>query len=398
MKNNIAKILFCIFVIALFLRLLAVFGQKEADRTPRSDASGYNEMAVNLASGNGFSQSVNGSMSPVAYRTPVYPMFLAGIYYIFGRHYITVKIIQAILGALFCIIVFLISNIIYDDAVIGLIASLCTALYKPFISFRFYGGPASMHSEYFFMFMVGLAILALLYFIKKGNIKTGMLAGFLMGLAMLTRAEFAIFPVLLVIYLLYASHLSIKELLKKYFIVYLFIILTMSPWVMRNYIIYKEFIPLNTLGGGSFWLGNNSLANGGESDPTLFLADSNNKKSKEYFKMGIKYLKDNPRRIPKLFIRKILVHWAPFADGFKLFNPFYTIILLFGSIGILFFRKKNILENIILLILWSTTLSAVITYGEPRYRYPYEPYLIIFFALALNEVVRRLKRKFVYKN
>lgn len=394
MKDNIAKILFGIFIIALFLRLLAVFSQKEIDRVPRCDASGYDEMAINLASDNGLSQSINGSITPIAYRTPVYPMFLAGIYYIFGHHYITVKIIQAILGALFCIIVFLISNIIYNDVVIGLIASLCTALYRPFISgFLFYGGPASMYSESFFMFMVGLAILALLYFIKKGDIKTGMLAGLFMGLTVLTRNEFVLFPILLIVYLLYVLNLSIKALLRKYFIVYLFIVLTMSPWVVRNYIIYKEFIPLSTTGGIIFWTGNNSLANGGQSSAAWTWEDGDNKKSKEYFKRGIEYLKNNPKRIPKLFIRKILVHWAPFANGFEFFNSFYAVILLFGSVGILFFRKKVVLENILLLILLSTTLAAVITFGEPRYRCPYEPYLIIFSALTFSEMIRNIKQK-----
>ena len=395
-KNNIAKILFGIFIVALFLRLLAVFSQKEIDRVPRSDASGYDEMAVNLVSGNGFSQSVNGSMTPVGYRTPIYPMFMAGIYYIFGHHYITVKIIQAILGALFCIIAFFIANIIYDDAAIGLIASLFAALYKPFISgFCYYGGPALFYSENLLMFIVGLAILALLYFIKKGNIKIGMLAGFLMGLAILTRPEFAIFPVLLAIYLLYASHLSIKEMLRKYFIVYLFIILTMSPWVVRNYIVYKEFIPLSTGGGYTFLRGNNALANGGLSTGTWSWENADVQNNKEYYKMGIEYLKDNPKRIPSLFIRKILVHWAPFEDGFKWFNSFYAFILFFGSIGILFFRKKIILENILLLIFLSTTLAAVITYGDPRYRYPYELYLIIFSALTFSKMIRNIRQKFV---
>jgi 4-amino-4-deoxy-L-arabinose transferase-like glycosyltransferase len=123
MKNNkLKQILFVIFMMALFLRLLAVFSQKEIDKLPTSDAAGYDEMAVNLASGNGLSQFINGSIVPIAYRTPVYPMFLAGIYSIFGHNYIAVKIIQAVIGALLCIVIFLISNIIYDDATIGLIA------------------------------------------------------------------------------------------------------------------------------------------------------------------------------------------------------------------------------------------------------------------------------------
>lgn len=391
--------LFSIFIIALFLRLSAVFSQREIDKIPQSDAAGYDEMAANLASGKGLTQLIDGSLTPVIYRSPGFPMFLAGIYYIFGHHYITAKIIQAVIGALFCIVIFLIANMIYDNAIIGLIASLFTALYKPFISgFYYYGGPASLRSEYFCTFMVGLAILALFYFIKKEDIKTGILAGIFMGLAVLTRTEFALFPIVLIIYLLYISKLSLKVLLKKYFVVYLFIILTISPWIVRNYIVFKEFIPLSTTGGITFWVGNNALANGGESNPAWSWKDGDSKKDREYFKKGIEYLKNNPKRVPKLFIRKILVHWAPFAEGFKLFNSFYAFILLFGSAGILFFRKKTILENILLLIFLSTTLSAIITYGEPRYRYPYEPYLIIFSALAFSEATGRLKLKFVYKN
>ncbi len=402
MKNSKAKILLGIFIVALFLRLSAVFSQEETNKIPRGDASGYDKMAVNLVSGNGFAELKNGVISPVAYRPPVYPLFLAGIYSIFGHSYIAVKIIQALIGALFCIVIFFIVNITYDSMMIGLIASAGTALYKPFVSgFSYYGGPALLLSEYFYMFMIGLAVLAVLYYIKNGDIKIGVLSGIFMGLTILTRPEFVLFPIILIIYLLYISNLSIKALLKKYFIMYLFILLTMSPWVVRNYIVYKEFIPLNTLGGRIFWLGNNSLANGGMTDVRLerALMDSEAMKNlsdkqinKVFFKMGIKELKNNLARIPGLFIRKILVHWAPFENGFKIFNPYYAFILFFGSIGILFFRKKVILENVLLVIFLSTTLTAMLTFGECRYRYPYEPYLIIFTALTFNDMIKNMLR------
>lgn len=401
MKKNIVKALFAIFFIALFLRLSAVYSQKEIYKMPVSDAKKYDEMAVNLVSGNGFSEFINGSMVPVVHRTPVYPLFLAGIYSIFGHSYVTVGIIQAIMGALLCILIFFITNVIYDNITMGLIAALCAAIYKPFISgYSYFGGPSLLLSEYLYMFMMGSAILATFYFIKDGDIKIGILSGIFMGLTILTRSEFALFPVLLAIYLLCASKLPIKMLLKKYFIIYLFIIITMSPWIARNSIVYKEFIPLNTLGGGIFWLGNNSLANGGMSDAGLAtaLADSetmknlsDKQKSNLFFKMGIKELKDNPGRIPRLFIRKILVHWAPFENGFKIFNLFYAFILFLGSIGAIFYRKKVILEGILLIIFLSTTLTAIITFGDTRYRYPYEPYLIIFTALTISEIIKKMK-------
>jgi len=397
MKNDkLKQALFIIFIVAIFLRLLVVFGQK--DIRPENDAKEYDEMGINIASGNGFSLFVNGSIRPVAYRAPVYPLFLASIYSIFGHSHVAAKIGQAVIGALLCLIIFYITYIIYGDIVMGLMASAFTALYKPFISgFFYYGGPAILLTECFYMFILGLTLLITIRFIKDGDMKIGVLAGIFMGLAILTRAEFVLFPILLGVYLFHITRFSIKEFFKKYFVIYLFIALTMSPWVIRNHLVYKEFIPLTTLSGEAFLIGNNSLARGGWAWPEDYTAinrdmyRSDNQKSKKYFKIAIKTLMDNPRRIPKLFIKKILVHWAPFEEGFKIFNPSYAFIFMFGSIGILFFRKRLILEYILLITLLSTTLTAMLTFGEPRVRYPYEPYLIIFTALTIREVIKKIK-------
>jgi len=144
------------------------------------------------------------------------------------------------------------------------------------------------------------------------------------------------------------------------------------------------------------------FANGGQSDtvPDLKMLGidpvkniSDNQKSKIFFKAGIKELKENPKRLPKLFIRKLLVHWAPFENGFRVFNLFYALLLLLASAGILFFRKKTVLENLLFLLLFSTTVTALLTFGEPRYRYPYEPYLIIFAALAIFEIFKKIFKK-----
>lgn len=403
MFNKVKVALFLIFIIALSLRLVAVFTQEESKRLPSTDDIEYDETALNIASGNGFSQSVDGSLQLVAHRVPIYPIFLAFIYSIFGHSYIIAKVIQAVIGALLCIIIFYITYMIYGDLIMGFIASAFTALYKPFISgFFFYGGPAILLSEYFYMFILGVTILVTVRFIKDGGMKIGALSGIFIGLTVLTRAEFVLFPILLAVYLFYLVGLSMKIFLKKYFIIYLFIALTMAPWTARNYIIYKEFIPLTTLGGAAFLVGNDSLARGGWIGPenTVVVLNkavkksenfSENQKSKLYFKAGIKELKDNPQRIFKLFVRKALVHWAPFEMGFKVFNPFYAFILMLGSIGVLFFRKHIISEDILLILLLSTTLTAILIYGEPRYRYPYEPYLIIFAALAISGIIEKMK-------
>ena len=395
------KTLFFIFILALFFRLVAVIGQDESEKSLYADAKEYDTIATNIVSGHGFSKVIEGPKVPTTRRTPLYPLFLSGIYAIFGHSYIAVKLIQALLGALFCIVIFLITNLIYNNTRISIIACIITALYKPFISgFHYYGGPAYVLSEYFYMFILGIAILASLLFVKKENKVFGILAGLSTGLAMLTRPEFVLFSVFLTVYLLCVSKQSARQQIKKYFIMYLFILLTIAPWTLRNYIVTGKFIPLSTLNGKVFLFGNNSLASGGWAYPENYdkLADeiknlSEYERNRILLRKGIGELKKNPKRIPVLYIKKILVHWAPFEKGFEVFNPYYAVLLLFGSIGILFFRRRTIMEYILLMIFFTTTLTAVIAWGDPRYRYPYEFGLIIFTALAMNEIFIIAHRK-----
>lgn len=383
------KVLFLIFILALALRVWAVFAQDESERIPRSDAKQYDNIALNIVSGNGFSDATDGSGTPTMRRTPVYPLFLAGIYAIFGHNYMAVKIVQAFLGAFFCILIFFIANVLYKDEKIALVAALITAIYKPFIfGFHYYGGPAYLLSEYFYMFMLGLTVLASFFFIRKENGASKVLAGFLIGMTILTRPEFALYPIILGFYLFYKSRMSIVRFIKKYFILYFFIVLTISPWIARNYIVEDKFIPLSTLGGFVFWQGNNESADGSWGYPKEYrkVADetsslSDYERDRIFYKKGMEYLKNNPERIPRFFTRKLLVHWAPFEKGFELFNPYYLLILVLGCVGFLLFRvqDKN-MKNILLFLLFTTILSALVTYGDPRYRYPYEFCLIIFAA------------------
>ena len=152
------RILFAIFILALFLRLFAVVTQEESGGLPLGDAKQYDNIAVNILSGNGLSEVFDGPRVPTSKRPPIYPLFLAGIYAIFGHNYFAVKVIQAIIGGIFCIVVFFIAYTVYADKRIAIISSFLTAIYRPFISgITYYGGPARLLSEYLYMFILGIA-------------------------------------------------------------------------------------------------------------------------------------------------------------------------------------------------------------------------------------------------
>jgi 4-amino-4-deoxy-L-arabinose transferase-like glycosyltransferase len=223
----------------------------------------------------------------------------------------------------------------------------------------------------------------------------GILSGALMGAAVLTRAEFIAYPLFLSMYLLfYTCRFSIRKFFMKYFLIYFFIALTMAPWTLRNYIVFKKFIPLSNSRGFGFLYGNNPSARGGWAVPKNMSeiaargTTGECEKDRIYMQEAIRYIKTHPKRGAMLLFRKIAVHWLPFENGWKVFNPYYALALIFALIGIAFYRRRVIAEALMFIMFFQTTLTAMLTYGEPRYRYPYEIFLIIFAAQALKNIFK----------
>ena len=118
--------------------------------------------------------------------------------------------------------------------------------------------------------------------------------------------------------------------------------------------------------------------------------------NKIFFTKGLEWVKHNPKKMPWLIIKRLLIHWAPFENGLKVFNVYYAFVLLFAAIGILFFRNRSVSEVSLVVALLTTSATAAIFYGDPRYRYPYEFCLIIFAALAIVKIFGIIGRKAAY--
>jgi hypothetical protein len=165
----------------------------------------------------------------------------------------------------------------------------------------------------------------------------------------------------------------------------------MIPWVVRNYVVFKKFIPLSNSRGFAFYYGNNPLARGGWgwAIPENFEKITAGRKIDEYeqdkiyMQEAIRYIKTHPKRSFMLVFRKLGVHWLPFENGWRVFNPYYAFVLILAFIGFVFYRARVAAEWMIIILFFQTTLTAILTGGEPRYRYPYELFLIIFAAHAI---------------
>lgn len=396
---NRATLFLIIFLLAFFIRFFAIMNLPAEHQQPKSDAAGYDRLAISLLTTKSYS---NANGLPTSYRAPLYPLFLASIYSIFGHSYFWVRFIQAILSALLCIIIYLIGEQLFDRK-IGFMSSLICVIYLPFVLFSYYGGPGFLLTENLFIFLFATSILFLAKLLRKPSTLNALFSGMFLGLSTLSRPITQLFPLILVVWLAFFLRLKAKMKLKLLFIICFSFLIVISPWTIRNYLVHNRFVFLTTQSGKLFLAGNNPLAKGGWGVGYLKSLKYNQEISKEkdevtlsriYLKMGIEHLLANPQRIPRLLIKKILVFWHFRGDG-KL-NIFYLLLLPTTLLGIFLTLKKYSFGSLSLLLIIFIYFSfiSMIFFGDPRFRYPIEPYMIIFSAIGLSTLFSAFNRNF----
>ena len=99
-----------VFLIALAIRLIALAHVLPTLR-PDVDLDSYHSLARSLAGGKGFvAVATSGHELPNVARTPVYPLFLAGLICVGGDRLGLFLVVQCALGALTCVLTFLIAT------------------------------------------------------------------------------------------------------------------------------------------------------------------------------------------------------------------------------------------------------------------------------------------------
>jgi len=390
-----------IIFFAFFVRLFFVFANPIA---VTKDALQYDQMALNLVNGKGF---VDETGSPTAFIPPLYYLFLASIYHIFGHSYLVVRILQAILGSLTCFIIYKIAEIIFSRK-IGLISTLISSVYPAFTFF--YYGPAGLLTETLFIFLFCLGVLLSLKSFIKNSLILSMTAGIFLGLATLTRPIGLFIPLVI-----FAWLIMVRTPFKKLFNISLPSLLAfltiLSPWIIRNYIVFHAIVPASTAGGINFYASHSSLARGlGEGwhqalqeDEALKRQGLDEAQRSDFFlKKGIKFLKDNPDKIFYLFFRNLMSFWDISCDAWgdysSKYNISFAILLPFGLLGVIIALKdKNkIFSSLLLFIIIYFSFLHAIMHSAYRYRVVIEPFIIIFTVLGMVFIFNKFKNKIYF--
>ena len=359
------------------------------------------------------------------YRVPGYPYFLGLIYTIFGHDYYTPRLFGILIGALSCVIIFLIANTVFSRGV-GILAGLLACFYSMLIYFD--SLLLSVHLEIFFS---AFAILLLIKWHRTRLSILLFLAGFSWGMAAITRPTFLICILAYAIYVFVKAH---KEKIRGSFKLPILLITGALPVIASimiiNLTVGNDNVLLAWNGGINFYLGNNRTANGwsatspeikktwlgGYNDAIIIAEKEMNKNlrpsevSSFWFRKGLHYIFSHPFDWTVLMLKKIYLLVGSYElpnnqsiKTYKSFSPLLQIPLLnFGLIIVLAVvsmftttRLKSI--RILHLFLICYALTILMFFVPARYRMPLVPVLIIFSAHTCFWLIQKIKTKKIKK-
>jgi len=412
-------IYFFIFIIALLLRNFYLWEIKDTYvfSLLLGDAKSYDLWAQEISKGEWIGNQVY-------YQAPLYPYFLAVIYFIVGRNLFVVRLIQILIGATACFFLARAGRYFFSNK-IGILSGLLLAVYPTAIFFD--GLIQKTTLSLFFMTL-------LLFLLGKIKDQPSGILWFLCGLTLgcfgLTRENALILVIPVGVWLF--IHFRFEDR-KKLLVWGTFFLMGMStilfPVAVRNKIVGGEFLFTTSQFGTNLYIGNHPNASGiyepilpdrgnwkfeREDATTLAENDIGHKLSprevsRYWTQKTLAYIQSNPGDWLHLMVKKWLLFWnfieISDTDSHYAYYEWSAVLKRLGSFfhfGVIAplavfgfcvtlkdYRKLWLLY--LLLIFFSA--SVTLFYIFDRYRHPIIPLLLLFSAAGLTHGYRLIQRK-----
>ena len=293
-----------------------------------------------------------------------YYIYIFSFFGLEGQNHVLLVLFSQVLLASISVAVFYKINTLFFSKKLSFYSSL---LYSLFPLHLYACGQISSISLQTF-----LLILFFYFFfqvVKKKNFSSIALFSFITGLLILLRGEFRIISILSILYLF----LFFKIPIKKVLLIFLITLVTISPYLIRNYLIFGKITIVET-SGYNLWKGNhpdamkNSRVEGAE------MVDENLQKLNDAIPRD-KFYRINR---DKLFLDQAIKNIMKEPIGYLIFFVKKVISMLFIIIGSMDPRYWNPLHYLPVLLLGVTSLIGIVLSDKKSYKFNY--LIFIFFV------------------
>lgn len=395
-KRSHQWILLCILVTAAVARL--GFDAIAPPERQWADAATYNQLALNLLHGNGYSTSAAPPFEPTRFCTPTYPIWIALIYFFFGPIPKAVLIGQAFLGTATVFLTYLLGKRFYGE-IPALIAAAITATYPALI----YYDNMLLRESFTTFWLVAIAVVAFKSDISQCTLRRLLSLGILFTIISMCRPEtlLAIIP-----FSLFALKMRFKHW-RPALILALPILLTWSAWSVRNYVVFGSLSPTSMGVGSVLWFGSRWAAIGGDDhteqarealqektkafkqeafyDKSIAIKDT--RVEQEFLKAALQDIAQKPVWFLEMVYTKMILFWKD-ANGVKktlpaihpalpiLLNTYYYSLLILALVGFGMHRHHGQTKALLGIIITYMMIYALL-HVRNRYRLPILPLVFV---------------------
>lgn len=401
-----------VFLLALAVRgihLVAV-GKAPFARLLIGDARSYDRWAQEIAAGDWLGRQT-------FYQAPLYPYVLGALYAVAGRDPMTVRWVQALLGAAACAALAAAGRAWFSRRE-GLVAGVLLALYPPAVFFDGIVQKAALDN----LFMCALlALLGAWLARDREDDRLLAAAGAVLALFALTRENALVFFVVLAAWIPW--HRRGRPWRARVAPVALLaagMAAVLLPVGLRNKVVGGEFLITTSQAGSNFYIGNGPQANGryvpirpGREMPEFERTDATEvaeqavghaltpgQVSAYWWARSFSWIRAHPGAWLRLMATKGLLVWnrveLPDTESFEVYRDASWILAALGRLlgfgvlapiaiaGMVFAWSATPRPSLLYAMLLVFSAAVAAFYVFARYRFPMVPILVLFAAYALT--------------
>ncbi len=355
-------------------------------------------IASSVASGHGFSSPFPGWSGPTAWLGPVYPLLLAAVFKIFGAYShssaVAILTINCVFAALTGLTIYLIGKELFGRTV-GLYSAWAWALIPYFVAWSSWIWETSLAT-----LLLSLAFLITLRLERNPQLRTWIWWGFLWGFIALTNAAALSFLAVSALWLWW--RLRRTRPLSRLAFAGLVFVAVVSPWVVRNYVVFDKFVFPRSDFGEELYMGNHEGSEGlcmfwdhpvwNTYEMARFSQIGELAYVAEKGTIARQWIAANPGRFAVLTLKRVGFFWFDIPEQGRMAKRFGMgsrhalffgfALLSFWGLGVAF-RERHYAAPLFAGLFLVYPLVYYITHSHPRYQHPITPEMLLLSVYLL---------------